>query len=206
MHNLQPKIKPWDLMYCFAFLLVAGRNIFWKKENSWFFCAYWVWCTSTLVLLCSAINTSIFLPTSINNETKAPLCVPNRTAPQQHLLIVQGILLSSKSESSCEFIQFVVWCLTFDFTCKRKAKTKRCWKSSWPRYMLVNTGFSAVPQPGNISHCSCSPLLSLSLPSYILHLLMSWNAAPSSYSVHNPTDHNEFVNLAYSLNTAILHW
>ena len=84
-----------------------------------------MWHASTLVMLCSAICASIFLPTGINNKTKAPFCVPNSTAPQQHLLIVQGIFLSSKSKSSCELIQFVIWSLTFDFTCKRRVKKKK---------------------------------------------------------------------------------
>lgn len=106
------------------FFLVPGRSICSKEENSRFLSAHWVWCTTMLVVLCSAIHMSIFLPTSINNETKAPFRVPNSTSPQQHLLIVQGILLSSKSKSSCEFIQFVIRCLTFDFTYRRKVKTK----------------------------------------------------------------------------------
>lgn len=101
------------------FLLAPCRNI-----NTWFLCICWVWCTFALVLLGSAVNMSVFLPTSINNESKAPLCVPDSTAPQQHLLIVQGIFVSSKSKSSCEFIQFVIWCLTSDFSCKKKVKEK----------------------------------------------------------------------------------
>lgn len=77
------------------------------------------------MLLHSVIHLYVFLPTSINNKTKAPLCVPNSTAPQQHLLIIQGILLSSKSKSSCEVIQLVVRCLASDFTCY-KNKTRKC--------------------------------------------------------------------------------
>lgn len=105
------------------------------------------------MVLGSAIVMLVFLPTSINNEPKAPLCVPDSTAPQQHLLIVQGIFLSPKSKSSCEFIQFVVWCLTSDFSCKNNVKAKM---EIFVQKSVINTAFPAVPQRDNISHSSYS--------------------------------------------------
>lgn len=119
-----------------------------------------------LVLLGSTINMSVFLPTSINNQSKAPLCVPDCTAPQQHLLIVQGIFLSSKGQSSCEFVQFVIWCLTSDFSCKKKVKAKI---EILVQKEVINTAFPAVPQRDSISHSSYSQLLTLSFPFYILY-------------------------------------
>lgn len=141
-----------------------------------------------LVLLGSAIHMSVFLLTSINNESKAPLCVPDSTAPQQHLLIVQGVFLSPKSKSSCEFIQFVIWCLTSDFSCKNKVKAKM---EILVQKGVINTAFPTVPQRDNISHCCCSRLLTPSFPSYILYLIMFWDVAPSPYSSCNSKDHNE---------------
>lgn len=146
---------------------------------------------TSAAVLCKSRH--FFLLTSINNETKAPVCVPNGTAPQQHLLIVQGILLSSKSKSSRELIQFVIWCLTFNFTCKRKVKRKkRWWKSSWPRNTCQYCILSFL-QIGNMEHYSCSPLLNLLFPSCFLYLLMFWDIAPSLYSCRNPMDHNKFA-------------
>lgn len=42
MHNFQPRVEPRDLKFCFAFVLVAGRNLFPKEENTWFLCVCWV--------------------------------------------------------------------------------------------------------------------------------------------------------------------
>lgn len=89
-------------------------------------------------------------PTCKDDQSKAPLGVPDGAAPQQHPLVVQGIFLPLHGEGPCKPVQLVIGGFTPDLTCGQ-AKGTCEWTAASPRL-----DWFLCPPPAT-SSCPLSP-------------------------------------------------
>lgn len=59
----------------------------------------------------SSVLHQLCIPASEDHDSEAPLSVPENTATQQHLVVVDGVGLPVQDQCAFEFSEIVVWSL-----------------------------------------------------------------------------------------------